>query len=182
VIYNNEVNQRARHDPRSSFYQHEDEQADVCSYGEMLRLGEECARTYQSIEQELSKPSPPPQPITTVSYVPVMKKRVYRLNGAYLNNAVNNTSDQPHHAPPVATSTAATSSENLYACNLKREETITSNNKKLPPLSNYEAQGYDEEEESSDNILNYLIGRLSEQHKTKLQGEFFFIFAFLKRL
>jgi hypothetical protein len=101
-----------------------------------------------------------------------MKKRVYRLNGAYLNNAVNsvNNNDQPHHAPPVA----ATSSESLYACNLKREETITSNNKKLPPLSNYEAEGY-KEEESSDNILNYLIGRLSEQHKTKLQGEILYL-------
>lgn len=61
-------------------------------YKEMLKLGEEVSSLYKNIQNELSRPvlesvsiSGPPGVV--VDYKPVMKKRVYHLNGAYLKNA-----------------------------------------------------------------------------------------------
>ena len=134
----------------------------VQSYNEMLKLSEDCSKRYACIELELSKP--------TANYVPVMKKRVYHLNGAYLNKnnittttTNNNNNNTPSTRNDQVDETTANidnsdrSNSTIYACNLKHEEPKSN--------SNYKKNN---EDDSSDSILNYLIGRLSEQHKTKL--------------
>ena len=70
-------------------------------YKEMLKLGEEVSNLYRNIQNELSRPvvetsvdGDDESNQTTgvvVDYKPVMKKRVYHLNGAYLKNANNSS-------------------------------------------------------------------------------------------
>lgn len=69
-------------------------------YKEMLKLGEEVSNLYRNIQNELSRPvvetvdEDDESNQTTgvvVDYKPVMKKRVYHLNGAYLKNANNSS-------------------------------------------------------------------------------------------
>lgn len=56
-------------------------------YREMLKLGEEVSSLYKNIQQELSKPvEMGGNNSAAVDYKPVMKKRVYHLNGAYLKS------------------------------------------------------------------------------------------------
>ena len=104
------------------------------NFREMLMLGEQVTHSYKKIEAELSKPS--------VEYKPVMKKRVYHLNGVYENPA------------PV------------YS--LKRDADTARLTRTFTQTTNYPGQNG---QESGDySMLNYLIGRLSDQHKTKLSN------------
>lgn len=162
IIYQNEANLRVKlqqNKPSSvlqSLYSNgesseetSDEKKQIGSYNEMLKLSEDCMSRFEKINAELSNPTAATSSTSGVNYVPVMKKRVYKLNGAYLNN---NSDDNPLN--PLASSSLTNTDEPprdaVYT--LKHEETM----KEAEPSS------------SSDNILNYLITRLSEQHKGKI--------------
>lgn len=64
-------------------------------YKEMLKLGEEVSTLYRNIQNELSRPvieatlpgCESDEHGVVVDYKPVMKKRVYHLNGAYLKGS-----------------------------------------------------------------------------------------------
>lgn len=89
---NNGNNEAEKSIPPAALNQLDDESIE--QYREMLKLGEEVSNLYKNIQNELSRPVV--ETMTTsgsggvvVDYKPVMKKRIYHLNGAYLKNAPN---------------------------------------------------------------------------------------------
>lgn len=174
------------------------------NYKEMLALGEKIANSYDSIKNELTKPA---------EYKPVMKKRVYHLNRAYLNTDPHSSSHEVREKKEneeenerlfqtepesVATSKDIESITNQTASNpssvqsesdsnkihIERfmQETSSSedsrkgaeiatvsieinNNEKAVPSSKNHSNN-----EGEYGMLNYLINRLNEQHKSKLRS------------
>ncbi len=115
----------------------------VNNFKEILMLGEKVSNLYNNIENELLEPS---LTAPTSNYKPLMKKRVYSIkNSLDEKNGIN---------------------KEEYSCQSKKQISNIDN------LFLQPQKLIQESEEDPDSILNYLIGRLSEQHKAKL-GTFY---------
>jgi len=117
---------------------------DINNFKEMLILGDQIKDSYASIQNQLNKPC---------EYKPVMKKRVYQLNGAYMKPAEEENTENKKKSDLKS----ASSSSFLLSTT------------RIEPPPPPPPQATTIESSSSDySMLNYLISRLSEQHKTKL--------------
>ena len=131
------------------------------TFKEMLLLGNDIKETYSQIDNQLNSDF---SNVTSTGYKPTMKKRVYHLNGAYLKpESCENQSDKGNEPSTLLLSTTR----------VEPARPITQNNNKNSNSNNNTNNTLEEKPESSSasseySMLNYLIGRLSEQHKVKL--------------
>lgn len=139
----------------------------VRQYKEMLKLGEEVSQLYQNIQNELNRPDDDAANGTPPNYRPCMKKRIYHLNGAYLNSKgaqVNKPTSAPTNSKQQVPNVEP-DKPNVYKYKLENQGLFSGHVE--PDLAMMADSAHTNED--SNNILNYLINRLSEQHKTKLE-------------
>jgi hypothetical protein len=140
-------------------------------------LGEKVSNIYKNIENELLQPSLISPPLSS-SYKPSMKKRVYNINNLSeknieLNRSQNNIPlKNPDEFSFKLKKTELSPAENLLSTKLTRSYTINDNKNQISNIDKSFSQSeklHQETEEDPDSILNYLVRRLSEQHKIKLE-------------
>lgn len=150
----------------------------VNDFKEILILGEQVSNIYKNIENELLEPSIIESTLKT-NYKPSMKKRVYNIK----SNLIENKNDTDfnrniilgksfHQNSYELKETELSECDNLLSTKFTRSHAINDKknykNNEIQNIFPQPEKFTQESEEDPDSILNFLIKKLSEQHKFKL--------------